>query len=200
MARAKLNPVDFRPVVKIFGKDYKLPYYASIISDIPEENIVDREIRRVIDAAYPGIKRPEAHMLYLHMISETRKKDGVTILPKEREIKLSGQIFKVSFEDITFVQQSVFVEDGIEYHFKQPSLIEILDNQLNTPRKLIDYCLDYMVVDGVEYDLAEGAYLPLALTNEIEKIQGTLQLVLKTGETITGFDRIQELFISGKFL
>lgn len=197
--RAKLNPADFRPVVKIFGEDYKLPYYTSKLADAVKQETIEYDIRRVIDASYPGIKRPECHMLYLHMINSTRKHQGKPVLPTSREITLSGQKFQVAFDDIIPVVKLEHEVDGIKYVFKQPSMVEILDMAPGFDA-MLRASIDYIEKDGIEYDMHEDASFPYELALHVEEIQGTVQLVLKSGETVTGLERIQELFLHGQFL
>lgn len=195
--KRKFNPVDLRPTVEIFGKKYKLPYYSASIGDNFTQETMSFDIRKVIDEAYPDIERPEMHMLYLHLLRESKKAaDGSYLIKDTRKVEINGILKDVSMNDIKRVQKSEHEYDGAKYVFRVPSGFELVKAGIEVSHQAtLNYLLQHVEYDGEKYNSSEiEGGLPLAFCYAVPEIIG--ELILEADKTYTGIDEIEKFFLN----
>lgn len=195
----KLKLKSLRPQVEIFGEKYKLPYFTNSIGDRLTEEQRSLDVRQVIDDEYPGATRCFSDMMYLNLMVEYKKSVKDYSIQTHRVVEIDGQKYEVKFSDIIPVHNLVHELDGVKYVFREVSALEWA--KLGSPRHtdILNYAFLHLEYEGQKYKLdetEEGA-LPYSLCFVIQEIMGTIQLKLGD-KTVTGVDKIEELFITGK--
>lgn len=203
----KFKPADLRPVVNIFGKEYKLPYFGASIGNnlTTEQNLFD--IREVIENAFPGIERPESNMVYLHLLREVHKdRDGKSMIPLQRDVTIDDKEYTISFDDIKRRSVNTHEVDGAIYHFRTPSAYELVKSDIefiatkdNTiMSSILNYLFQYVEYEGEKYKFNDiDGELPHALTHRVHDIIGDIYIELPDGGTVTGVEKIEKLFLTG---
>lgn len=196
----KFKPADLRPVVRIFDKEYKLPYFTTSIGDgfTAEQTLMD--IRKVIEDTYPGIQRPEANMVYLHLLRESKKDiKGNHVIPVERDVVIDGKPYHLDFSMIQRRLQSTHEIDGARYVFRVPTAYEVSTAGLEANHtSILNYLFQYVEFEGEKYKLDDiDGGLPCHLNYRVQDIIGDIFIELPGGGFITGVEKIEKLFVTG---
>lgn len=192
----KLDINKLRPEVEIFGKKYRLPTFMSKIVESPDQGIT---IREIVDEAYPGIKKPESDMLFIHLLKDSRFKDGKPVIGDTNEVEVQGVKYTVSLDDIIKVQKSEVMYSGIKFVFKYPSALEYYTSGCGNQGQVARKFFDYAEFEGVKYNLEEiGGDIPMAVAENSQELMGDIRLNLKDGNYVTGYEKISELLLTKK--
>lgn len=197
--KLKLKASDLRPVVKVFGEDYRLPYFAAAADELIQQQAVVSEAA-IIDKTYPGIKRPECEMLYLHMLLESKKgADGLKILSETNTVQIAGKEYTFDLSDIQRFSKQEYIVDGVTYRFREASALELIKIQqtvkTDVTKTILHTLFQHAEYQGEKYKLSElEDGLPRCLVYRIQEIMGTLRLEFED-VTVTGLNNILDLFL-----
>lgn len=196
----KLKLKSLRPVVDIFGQKCQLPYFTSKVGDNLSKEKQSLDVRKIIDDHYPKATRCFSDMMYLQLLVEYKKNNKDYAIKTSREVEIEGKKYKISLSDIKPVHELEHVVDGVKYVFREVSALEWA--KLGSPRfeDVLKYAFQHLEFEGKKYKLedTEEGELPYELNFKVQEIMGTIQIVLEDGCTVTGLEKIEELFIVGK--
>lgn len=201
--KKKFKLKDLRPVVQIFGKEYRLPYLTSTISDKVLKEDARLALYEAIDSEYPGIRNPEQQMIYLHIINESRRTEFGGAL-ENKTILIDGIEHKISIDDIKKFDSCVHESGGCIWRFREISALEYFKGPVKTPSRgilnkssILDYCFQHVEIptgEKLKFDEFEEDFpWELSETHVIDSIIGELYIEIN-GTLIKGLNAILDAF------